>query len=457
MNGKTLFDNFREISAKEWKQKIQYALKGKEYNEEVVWDTPEGIKIKPFYNSEDLGNTTPLSATGDSWKIGHLVYAGNARMANANALRHIERGAEAITFLIPNDTIDVSSLLDNIDINLVKIYFDMQFLSKSYISNSIHRCPDASKISFAIDPVGYLARTGNWHHSMKEDLLAVKDILSLNIENVLQVNVGLYENAGADIVQQLAYAMAHANEYLHMCQEQSDLRQLKKMEFKLAIGGNYFFEISKIRALRKLWSTLIGAYEISIPCHIISTPSRRNKTVYDYNVNMLRTTTESMAAVLGGSDTVFNMPYDAIFKKENKFSNRIALNQLLLLKEESYFAKVKNPADGSYYIETLTDQLAEKALLYFKRIEKEGGFLKLLKSHTIQQQIATAAKKQQEKFNSKQMVLVGTNAFVTNTDTMSNEIELFPFVKRKPRKTLILPIIEKRLAEELEQNRLSHE
>ncbi|WP_405379763.1 methylmalonyl-CoA mutase subunit beta [Maribacter sp. LLG6340-A2] len=457
MIGKNLFDNFRDISAKEWKQKIQYNLKGKDYNEEVVWDTLEGIKVKPFYNEEDIRNKTNASTTKPTWKIGYNVYAGNALMANQNALNFMQRGAEAITFLIPDESIDVVSLLNKINLNETKVYFDMQFLSKNYIENVMSNCKDATSLHFGIDPIGHLGRTGNWYRTLKDDFIDVKDILSLNLENVLKVDVALYENAGADIVQQLAFAMAHANEYLNKCLELGNLDLVKSLEFKLAIGGNYFFEISKIRALRKLWNTLVKAYGVQIPCHIVSTPSKRNKTLYDYNVNMLRTTTECMSAVLGGSDTVFNMRYDAVFKKENKFANRIALNQLLLLKEESYFDKVGNPVDGSYYIETLTDQIAEKALLGFKRIEKEGGFLKQLKNHSVQHQIANSAKKQQDRFNSKQMILVGTNDFITVTDSMSKEIELFPFVKRKPRKTLIHPIIEKRLAEEKEQNRLSHE
>jgi methylmalonyl-CoA mutase len=273
----------------------------------------------------------------------------------------------------------------------------------------------------------------------------------------LSVDVSLYQNAGADMVQQLANALSHANEYLNILQESGKLANLKSIDFKVAVGGNYFFEIAKIKALRNLWSVLAQAYDISIPCHITTQPSRRNKTIYDYNVNLLRTTTECMSAVLGGSNSVFNLNYNSEYKKDNDFAERIAFNQLILLKEESYFDKVENPTEGSYYIETISTQLAEKALILFKAIEKDGGFLKQLKNHSIQNRIADSAQKQQEKFNAKKTVLVGSNAFQNEKDKMSQEIELYPFVKKNPRKTLITPIIEKRLAEELEQNRLSHE
>ncbi|MEP2277956.1 methylmalonyl-CoA mutase subunit beta [Maribacter sp.] len=457
MKGDTLFDNFKTISEKEWKQKIQYDLKGKDYNEEVVWDSPEGIKVKPFYHADDLEHVKVKSTQIFSWKIGQSIYAGNAIMANEKALKSIQKGAEALRFLIPEESIDIAVVLNNIDLSIVEVYLNMQFLSKEFISKTLSKIPQSKKIHFQADPIGNLARSGNWYTSMSSDIGLVNDLVSSEIENLLSIDVSLYENAGADMVQQLAYAMSHANEYLNILQEGNTLSKLKSIDFKVAVGGNYFFEIAKLKALRNLWDVLANAYEISIPCHINTEPSKRNKTIYDYNVNMLRTTTECMSAVLGGSNTVFNLNYNAVYKKDNDFADRIALNQLILLKEESYFDKVENPAEGSYYVETITSQLAEKALILFKAIEKDGGFLKQLKNHTIQNRIADGARKQQERFNKKKTVLVGTNAYQNENDKMAQELELYPFVKKNPRKTLITPIIEKRLAEELEQNRLSHE
>ncbi len=179
--------------------------------------------------------------------------------------------------------------------------------------------------------------------------------------------------------------------------------------------------------------------------------------MYDYNTNMIRTTTESMSAILGGADTVANLAYDAIYHKDNEFGERIARNQLLLLKHESYFDKVSNTSDGAYYIENLTLQLAEKALQLFKSIEKGGGFLKQLKEHTIQNKIKESAEKEQARFDTQKDILVGTNAYQNKKDSMKDTVELYPFVKTNIRKTLIEPIIEKRLAEAIEQKRLGDE
>jgi methylmalonyl-CoA mutase len=226
---------------------------------------------------------------------------------------------------------------------------------------------------------------------------------------------------------------------------------------EVSVGTNYFFEIAKLRALRILFNALAKEYNHTFDCHIIATPTKRNKTLYDYNVNMLRTTTECMSAVLGGADTVANLTYDSLYHKDNEFGDRIARNQLLILKHESYFDKVSNPADGAYYIETLTEQLAEKALLLFKEIEEKGGFITQLIEGKIQKKISESAFKEQELFDSGKEVLLGTNKYPNKNDKMKHDLELFPFVKQNPRKTLIIPIIEKRLAEKLEQERLSQE
>ena len=172
---------------------------------------------------------------------------------------------------------------------------------------------------------------------------------------------------------------------------------------------------------------------------------------------MLRTTTECMSAILGGANTVFNLPYDAIYHKENQFGQRIARNQLLVLKNESYFNLVNNPAEGSYYIESITQQLAEKALTLFKDIEANGTFLSQLKEGTIQKKIKESADKEQQQFNDQELILLGTNKHPNANDKMKDNLELYPFVKSNPVKTLIAPIVEKRLAEKLEQERLKTE
>lgn len=458
MSNRKLFSEFQEVSAKQWKQKIQVDLKGADYNETLVWESPEGIKVKPFYHSDDGVRTFQAERKKIAWKIICPIYAGNAQLANQKALNMLQRGVESLSFAIPSKEIKIATLLQGIDIKVVPIYLDMGFLSREYVNEVVDFCGNSlGNVYLNIDPVGQLAKTGNWFTNWEKDFDFLKDTLTGGAVNVLSVNLALYQNAGANMVQQLAYGLAQANEYLNAFANTDDGTHPKSMTFTVSVGTNYFFEIAKLRALRRLWDSLMNIYNADVKMHIIACPTSRNKTLYDYNTNMLRTTTECMAAILGGSDAIMNLPYDDTYHKDNEFAERIALNQLLLLKNESYFDKIQNVADGAYYIENITYQLAEKALGLFKSIEKGGGFLKQLKAHTLQRKIKESAQKEQLEFEKGTEVLVGTNKYRNSNDKMKDEIELYPFLKINPRKTLVQPILEKRLAEVVEQKRLNDE
>ena len=454
---KFLFENFDEVSAKEWKQKIQYDLKGADYNDTLLWQSTEGINVKPVYHQDDFETAfEPILGQPEHWRIAQDIFVDDEKIANNLALDAVARGAEAIVFTADKE-FSVEAVFNEFPFEKACIYFKLNFLSEAFYIKLIQFFQGKNAtVNYNIDLLGNLARTGNWFHNLKKDHEILNAILQkYPSENILSVDAGLYQNAGANMVQQLAYALAQANEYLnHLSPETGGNHS---MTFKLAVGSNYFFEIAKIRALRKLYAVLAKEYGLSESCHIIAVPSKRNKTLYDYNVNMLRTTTEAMSAVLGGADTVCNLAYDALYRKSNEFGERISRNQLLILKHESYFDAVSNPADGAYYIESLTEELAEKALLLFKEIEKGGGFMVQLKEGVIQKKIKEAAEKEQSLFDDGELKLLGTNFHPNKQDRMKDDLELYPFLKRNLVKTLLEPILEKRLAEQTEKERLKIE
>jgi len=445
-----LFNEFNTTSATAWKQKIQVDLKGDDYNNNLLWKTDEGIVVKPFYTKEDRKNTATKS---DAFTFNRCqsVFIDNEKIANGIALNALKKGANAIEFIAKN-TFDYTTLFQNISTDTTHIYIRFQFLDVDFIT-TLFDFLNSKTVYFQIDIVGQLAKTGNWFTNLKEDHQNLEEIVQ-HCNHSIGINASLYQNSGATIVQQLAYTLAHANEYLnHFGGEVAS-----KIHVNFSVGSNYFFEIAKLRAFRVLWELLLKEYGVeNSAVHIFSQPSLRNKTIYDYNVNMLRTTSECMSAILGGSNTVNNVAYDALFHKKNEFGERISRNQLLILQQESYLESANQIADGSYYIESLTSQLAEKALLLFKEIEKSGGFLKQLKQGVIQRKIEESAAKEQGKFNREEIVLLGTNKQPNAADAMKNELELYPFLKANPIKTLIQPIIAKRLAEKSEQNRLKNE
>ncbi|HEU4789871.1 MAG TPA: methylmalonyl-CoA mutase subunit beta [Flavobacterium sp.] len=452
---KNLFDDFSPVSAKLWKQKIQFELKGADYNETVIWNSPEDIKVKPFYDKEDVAKKYSVATKASQFKICQNIYVFDIEKSIEKALDSINRGAESIRFTIPEETVNIEKLLEKLPLEKIAVYFHFNFISIDFVKkiNAIAKDKKAT-IYCLLDPIGQLAKDGNWYNTQEKNNFDTLNTLSKETSSlsIISINGGLYQNAGATMVQQIAYSLAHANEYFNRIQ---DINQ--PIVFQISVGANYFFEIAKLRAFRILFKSIAKEYNHNLDCHLLVTPTKRNKTIYDYNVNMLRTTTECMSAILGGADAIANLPYDSLYHKDNEFGDRIARNQLLILKEESYFDKVDNPGDGSYYIESLTNQLSEKALVLFKDIEANGGFLKQLNEGLIKRKIQESADAEQSLFDSGKETLLGTNKYPNKNDKMKHDLELFPFVKIKPRKTLITPIIEKRLAEKLEQERLSEE
>ncbi len=455
----TLFQEFDEVSAKEWKQKIQFELEGADYNEKLIYKSRDGVNIKPFYHVDDISDTAKVPSPL-KWEICEKIYVASEEKSNKKAIEVLQKGAESLWFVIPSEKTDLNRLFRNLDLSKIPVNLGLEFLSEEFFKKIADFFKDQpNQLRLQIDIVGNLARSGNWYSNLNEDHKKLENIISgsSHFKSVLSVDATLYQNAGATIPQELAYALAHANEYLHHFLQIGKTPENFEIQFLISQGSNYFFEIAKIRALRILYASLASEYKVPESCQILAQPTKRDKTLYDYNLNLLRTTTQSMSAILGGANAIYNSPYDTIFHKNNEFGDRIARNQLLVLKNESYLDKVSNAAEGSYYIESLTTQFSEKALEIFKEIEAGGGFLKQLKEGVIQRKITESANKEQEQFNKGVLILIGTNKFVNPEDKMKDDLELFPFMKMNPRKTLIPPIIEKRLAEKSEQQRLDKE
>lgn len=444
-----LFNEFDKVSAEAWKQKIQVDLKGADYNETLLWKTQEGIVVKPFYTEEDR-TYQEILLPKKGFQICQSITIENEADANSLAVDALKRGANAIQFTADKE-FNINSLLKNISSD-VTLYFKLSFSSINFINQIAQTC-NFKKVFYQIDLYGNLAQTGNWFINKKEDAKLFNNIITSH-KNTVFVNAALYQNSGANRAQQLAYALAHTNEYI----EQFGKEAIENLHFQFAVGSNYFLEISKLRAFRILLDSLLEKHGVTKhTAHIFCVPSKRNKSLYDYNVNMLRTTSECMSAILGGADTICNLPYDSIYHKSNEFGERIARNQLLILKEESHLSESQEIANGSYYIESLTQQLAEKALLIFKQIEKGGGFLEQLMKGTIQSKIKESAAKEQDEYDKGKLVVLGANKLQNPKDQMKETIEISPFLKKKSIKTIIPPIIEKRLTEDGEKERLNNE
>jgi methylmalonyl-CoA mutase len=455
---KKLFDDFDPVSAKAWKQTIQVDLKGADYNETLIEKTREGIDVKPFYHADDHEDSYVISPAQD-WLVTEKLYLENIEITIENAKDVIDRGADSLWIIIPEADEKKLKFFKALKEYNIPLYVEFLFSDFDFFKSLDAILQDQDQtVLVGFDPIGRLASSGNWFKNQKQDFqVLVKTTELKSFSNAITVDARLYQNAGGLIIQQLAYTLAHLNEYLNLLQNSIQKTEPLAVNVLISQGSNYFFEIAKLKALRLLVESLAQELDISIELHIIAEPTKRNQTLYDYNMNMLRSTTECMSAILGGANWVNNLAYDEIFHKRNEFGERISRNQLLILKKESYFDKVSNPVDGTYYIESLTKELAEKSLALFKTIEAGKGFIQQLFEGKIQKKIKESASKEEEKLTSGDFTLVGLNKYQNPEDKMSQDLELFPFLKHHHRKTLIEPILEKRLAESIEKERLHGE
>jgi len=451
----SLFSDFSSVSEKEWKNKIQVDLRGKDYNETLITRLNEGISIKPFYHADNFKQLV-IPNTPTSYKICQTIFINDEIKASHLANDALRRGASTIRF-IALQSFEIERLFKNIvpieHMDHLDIYFQLHFLEVEFL-NQLTKKNRGWNLFLNIDIIGNLVKTGNWYKDKKRDHELLFSILKKGRKNisVMSVDASQYQNSGANIVQQIAYALAHANEYLNYYGGALG----SQINFKFSVGPNYFLEIAKLRAFRYLWDLLLNEHDLKIEANIFVEPGLRNKSLFDYNSNMLRTTTECLSAVLGGANAISNVTYDAIFHRKNEFGERIARNQLIILKEES---NLKNASfvEGSYYIEELTCEIAEKALELFKNIEKSGGFVKQLFDGTIQRKIIESADKEQEQFDNATMVILGINKYKNESDNMKGRIDLYPFLKNQNKETLIEPILAKRLGESIEKERLNNE
>ncbi len=449
---KNLFNEFSSVSSNQWKEKIIADLKGADYNKTLLTHTLEGITILPFYHRDNY-RELEIPNEKKGFQICQSILIKEENEANYLALNAVKQGADCVQFIV-NKIFDHKTVLQGLE--EVTIYFRFLFFDSVFITELVKSYKKLN-LYLNIDPVGNLVKTGNWFNNKQADFAVIKSFLQAKNDHitVLGVDVTQYQNAGANAVQQVAYALAHASEYLNFIDE-NKINTVKKILFNFSTGSNYFFEIAKLRAFRYLWNLLINEYKFEIEATIYTVPTSRNKTLFDYHVNMLRTTSENMSSVLGGADIISNVSFDHIFHKKNEFGERIARNQLIILKEES---KIKNgrATRGSYYIEDITYEIAEKSLEFLKDIENNGGFIKQLYEGSIQQKIIKNAHKEQDLFDEGKLILLGTNKYLNTKDSIKDIRKNYHSKTEHKSKTLIQPIVTKRLAENLEAKRLESE
>jgi methylmalonyl-CoA mutase len=461
----TLFDGFPPVSTTAWEEKIKAGMNEGDYEKRLIWHTPDGYQIKPYYRSEDLEGLDFLDVIpgqfpfirsskteNNAWMIRQDLHVIDIETANQDALDIIEKGVNSIGFDLTSldrlSEADMKALLKELPLQKTPVNFILReqfsdvlhFLHRHVISAGID--PQTIRGSITYDPLGRLASTGNFSRDMFTDIseqIECLEFVKANLPGFRVIHVwgNLFHDAGASVTQVLAFTLAQGNEYLAQLSELGTQpgEILPYMQFQFSIGSSYFMEIAKLRAARLLWSKIIEAWSaeaaLKHAMFIHTNTSAWNQTIYDPYVNLLRGTTETMSAVIGGTDSLTVRPYDAAFRLADNFSNRVARNTQVVLKEESYLDKVIDPAAGSYYIEKLTATLIERAWELFLQVEEKGGFHKSLIDGFIQAAVRESAESRMKNLANRKNIMVGINQYPNFQEEMSAEIGDIPIPSKR--------------------------
>lgn len=490
--GPLTLDEFPPHSYEDWKLAAEKLLKGAPFAKRLVAKTYEGFDLQPIYRREDLENlkhlgtdtapgTTHRGNRADSyknhpWKVAQELQETDPSRFNHKVREDIEKGVtETVCVIGGAQGLRVKSLQDletalyQVDLKTHSLSLEPEADGHALADLAIDflKCDSIDqtvlKGSLGLDPCGELARKGKLPCSKSEyfDRLAAltwQTKESCPELHTITASGRPYANGGCSSSQEIGYALATAVQYIReLAKRDLDLSSITShLRFSLSIGPHFFMEIAKFRALRLLWAQAIAHMGGDISAqklYLHTRTGQTNKTLYDSQVNILRTCTEGLSAILGGCDSLTIAPYDELKGKPSELARRIARNMHGILAEECSFNRVIDPGGGSYFLEHLTDKIAEEAWRVFQSIEEAGGMRHALKAGIPQAAIqATVARKKKDVAIGRSK-LVGTNCFPNPQETLNAGDEAETATAQVSSTKQVAPTPPYRLAKEYERLR----
>jgi len=449
-NQEKLFDMFPPVSTEEWMAKINVDLKGADFQKKLVWRTNEGFNVQPFYRAEDIKDLKTLDSlpgqypyvrgtrANNEWLVRQEIDGETAAEVNKNIRFVLERGVQSVAIKWHKDYTedDLATMLEGVELGKVEV----NILSCPRCAAEVAKwlvalvlksgAAETFRGSVSFNPFKKLLKHGVKFPAdivaiAKEMLETVKPVKGLRI---FVVDSFMFCNAGSYITQELGFALAWGAQWMTILTEAGvDATEISgRIKFNMGISSNFFMELAKFRAARMLWAEILKAYGVAeddCKMYVHAITSQFNQTIYDAHVNLLRSVTESMSAALACVDSIETLPFDLQYKQPDEFSERIARNQQLLLREESHLDKVVDAAGGSYYVETLTTSIAKVAWEIFCAVEEKGGFLAELEKGEIQKAVNESGAKRHIDVARRKEILLGTNQYPNFGETAQEKIE----------------------------------
>lgn len=440
-----LGEEFAPVPTTAWEEAIRKDLKGADYAKKLIWQSDEGIAVKPYYRAEDTAGLEHLEAppgafpytrgtrASNEWRVRESIVAADAVQARLRAREALASGAGEIEFVLGErgfdlrDAAQAAELLEGLG---CPVHFAAGERAGEVLPLLADVLPGDAQGSLDYDPFG---QGGD---------LAIDQVRAVvnRAPGFRPVTVRGYRfhDSGGTVVQESGYALAAGIEYMAaltdagMPAEQASAA----IAFSFAAGSNFFFEIAKLRAARMLWAHALeafGALNAAAKPMIHSRGSLWNKTVYDPYVNLLRGTTEAMSAAMGGCDSLSVAPFDIAYRYPGDFSRRLARNTQLILKHEAWLDRAVDPAGGSYYVEVLTGSVAREAWKTMQEVAAAGGFRKAWADGRIASEIGKSRAAKEAAVSARRRTVLGTNQYPNAAERMLDKIERRPEDRITPR------------------------
>jgi len=403
-----LFTEFKHNSAEEWKAQVMKELKGETFDS-LVWHNENGFDIQPFYTHENVKLPYEPAFTHADWNICTKAKSNDSQQLNTQLLKELNAGASAISFSAENSEPEVA--LRNIELNYIHSTLFIDCTSERSLKNA-HKFKSYLKKNYDLADLhcSLFPEKLETEAQLKNWLAFCADFTACPLIKTCCFDALYYHNQNCHAYYEVAIILSGLNEYLNQVSENKS-KPLAPFVVKTGVNSDYFIQIAKLRAIRRLWNVLKIEYQVNNDLYVVVETGLTNKSVSDSYNNLLRTTVEAMAAVSGGCNELIVNEFDTLFTVNKSLSQRMAINQQLILKDESYLNKMADIACGSYYIESITDLIANKALDSFKFFEAGGGYFKCLEKNIFSNEIAVQAKRKSDNVYLARQTVIGVNKY----------------------------------------------
>ncbi len=411
MANEEFFSEFESFSKADWLAQIEKDLKGKKPKD--LFKKWQDLEVEPFKDKSDRAQSSYSFRAQSAWLIRQSFCIDSPKDSNKEILLALNEGVNNLEISNISDADSLNQALAGVDFSFIRTDLKLGDWLMNGAKEAFQKLAEDKEISgsWNFDPLNKRYKDGDFYASQAEDMAFINQLAKSELKNfhLVEVNTAVFHNQGAYAITELAIGLAMFNEYLGFLSEPE--KNGHKVNFSLGLGVNYFLELAKIRSFRKLVKSVASEYQSTEEHFINAETGTWSITASDRHNNILRASTQAMAAAIGGADSISILGHDLVLNSERSFAKHIARMQHQMLAEESFLDRVYDPVSGSYFIESLGEELEAAAWKKFQEIESVGGYLQAVENGLIKSWVQSDRAEQLAQLESGELTSLGVNLY----------------------------------------------